>query len=405
MSTIAARRKSTFRRISEWLHLWLGLISGIIVFVVCLTGALWVFRYEVYYFTDAYQRVEEKQQAFLQPSELAEQGKAYLSAKKDTGAVFGSITYGKGKSAILRFGLPPQKFALLYLNPYTGEVLHEKREPSPAEKFFIFIRAGHRFFWLPQKIGSPLVGTGCIIFVITLITGLIWWWPKKWTRKTREKSFKIKCNAKWKRLNIDLHNVLGFYSLLFVLLLTITGITYSFHWFADGVYKILTWKRYERTVERGPLSDTLLSLKPVIKSKEDLVWLDIQRRHPDYARVVINVPEQARQTYHASAFFGDGTLIYNRAQYYYDQFSLKPLRLHTQDGLRYQELSLGEKIFRMDFDIHTGQILGLPSKILAFIASIIGAGLPVTGTIIWYNRKWGKKKTGKNSRTGHITAA
>lgn len=385
-------KKSTFRKVSEWLHLWLGLASGIIVFVVCFTGSIWVWRYEVFYFTEKYQRVEEKQQAFLPPSVLSNRAKAYLISKGDTGAVLGNITYGKGNSTNLIFELPKEKYASIFINPYTGQVLKDKREGSAAENFFIFVRAGHRFLWLPKKIGSPVVGSGCIIFLITLITGLIWWFPKKWTQKTREKSFKIKWDAKWKRLNIDLHNVLGFYALIFVLMLTITGITFSFHWFADGVYKTLTWKTHERLKERGPMSDTMLLVKPVINSKEDVIWDDITHKQPNYSRIMINIPEKPKQTYRVTTFFGDGTLLYNSAQNYYDQFTLKPSKWVTQDDKRYQELSLGEKIYRMNFDIHTGQILGLPTKILAFIACIIGASLPVTGTIIWYNRKWGKKK-------------
>jgi uncharacterized iron-regulated membrane protein len=45
----------------------------------------------------------------------------------------------------------------------------------------------------------------------------------------------------------------------------------------------------------------------------------------------------------------------------------------------------------MNYDIHVGAILGLPGKIIAFLASLIPASLPVTGFLIW----WGKKKKGK----------
>jgi len=76
----------------------------------------------------------------------------------------------------------------------------------------------------------------------------------------------------------------------------------------------------------------------------------------------------------------------------YDQQTLKALHTDRERLKLYPRLSAGEKALRMNFDIHTGQILGLPTKIIAFIACIIGASLPVTGFIIWYNRKWAKKK-------------
>jgi uncharacterized iron-regulated membrane protein len=56
------------------------------------------------------------------------------------------------------------------------------------------------------------------------------------------------------------------------------------------------------------------------------------------------------------------------------------------------------KLNDMNYDIHVGQILGLPGKIIAFVASLICASLPVTGFIIW----WGKhKKSGRAKYKRH----
>ncbi|WP_285060085.1 PepSY-associated TM helix domain-containing protein [Pedobacter ginsengisoli] len=387
-------KKSTFRRVSEWLHLWLGLISGIIVFVVCLTGGIWVWRHEVWYFTEKYQRVPVQEKPFLPPSVLIAKSKAYLEAKGQKELSLGDITYLKpGRAASCTFHLPGEEHASIYLNPYTGEILEDKRDRSAAEKFFIFVRAGHRFFWLPQKIGSPVVGSACIVFLVILITGLIWWYPKKWTAKTREKSFKIKWAAKWKRLNIDLHNVLGFYSFIFVILLTVSGIVFTFEWFENGIYRGLTWKE-KLAAEKPPLSDTTIT-QVHYKQPVDLLWSRMNTRYgtQKIGSLWISVPEKAREAYRVSINFGDGTTLYNARIHYYDGKTLKELPWKSEEAIDYNMLSVGEKIFRMNFDIHTGQILGLPTKILAFIACIVGASLPVTGVIIWYNRRWGKKKT------------
>lgn len=393
--TPAKARKSIFRRVSEWLHLWLGLISGIILFVVCLTGGIWVWRYEVWYFTENYQRVAAQQKPFLPPSVLAAKSKAYLEVKEDTTVTLDDITYWKaGKAASFTFHVRGEKHASIYMDPYTGEILKDKREPAAAEKFFIFVRAGHRFFWLPQKIGSPVVGSACIVFLVIMITGLIWWYPRKWTAKTREKSFEIKWSAKWKRLNIDLHNVLGFYTLIFVMLLTISGIVFTFDWFENGVYRSLTWKAKPEQV-KPPLSDSTLTVS-AFKQPEDILWnLQMKQYGNKIGRLAISIPEEAKDPYRVFVNFGDGTILYNNVVRYYDQKTLKELPWVSERAVPYEQLSVGEKVFRMNFDIHTGQILGLPTKIIAFIACIVGASLPVTGVIIWYNRKWGKKKKRK----------
>jgi uncharacterized iron-regulated membrane protein len=87
---------------------------------------------------------------------------------------------------------------------------------------------------------------------------------------------------------------------------------------------------------------------------------------------------------------------YNPMRYYksdtytFDQFSGKPLKV-----LKHQTKSPGLKMNDMNYDIHVGQILGLPTKIIAFLASLICASLPITGFVIW----WGKRnKKGKKAK-------
>jgi uncharacterized iron-regulated membrane protein len=58
----------------------------------------------------------------------------------------------------------------------------------------------------------------------------------------------------------------------------------------------------------------------------------------------------------------------------------------------------------MNYDIHVGQILGLTGKIIAFLASLICASLPITGFIIWWgkrNKKGKKVKEVVHNRTTH----
>lgn len=384
-------KKSTFRKVSEWLHLWLGLISGIVVFIVCFTGGIWVWRYEVWRVTEKHQYVETQQKAYLKPSILIAKTKEYFNIHNITNDTLTGIRYWEpGRSVSLSFDLPEAQHAEIYLDPYTGEVLKDKRERSTAENFFMFVRAGHRFFWLPQKIGSPIVGSACIIFVITIITGLIWWYPSKWTKKTAQNAFTVKWGAKWKRLNIDIHNVIGFYSAMFVLVLTLTGIFYTFQWFENGTYKVLTGKTLNEE-HIDPRSDSTLTAAKFVHP-EDVIWNKLLRKYDGkFGSISISIPHEPSAAYESTVYFGDGNILYNRVTNFFDQKTLQEIPPVMQHDKPYANLATGEKVYRMTFDIHTGQILGLPTKILAFFACIIGASMPITGFIIWYNRKWGKK--------------
>lgn len=395
-------KKSTFRKVSEWLHLWLGLASGIIVFIVCFTGGIWVWRQEVWRVTEKHQRVEVQQKAYLSPSVLAAKSREYFKVHNITNDTLTAIRYWKpGRSVSLSYDLPEDQHAEIYLNPYTGQLIKDLRGRTPADNFFIFVRAGHRFFWLPQKIGSPIVGSACIIFVITLITGLIWWYPSKWTKKTAQNSFTIKWGAKWKRLNIDIHNVIGFYAFLFVLALTLSGIFFTFEWFEKGTYKALTWKTLSDE-HIDPRSDTTVTAAK-FAHPEDVIWHKLLRNYDGkFGNISINMPNKPSAAYETTVYFGDGTILYNKAVNFFDQKTLQELPPVMQDDQPYTHLSTGEKVYRMTFDIHTGQILGLPTKILAFFACMIGASMPVTGFIIWYNRKWGNKK--RKIKKARVTA-
>lgn len=399
------KKKSLFGRINRWLHLWLGLISGIVVFVVCFTAAIWVLRDEVSYFTMPFNRIEKQNAPYIPPSVLKSQAEKYLdSVMNHNPMVVKNITYrqpGKTTTFLYLDSIEDKYIGYLHLNPYSGKVVYDQVfEESNTRKFFIFIRAGHRFFWLPQHIGSPLVGSCCIIFLITLVTGLIWWYPPKWTKATRQKSFTIKWNARWKRLNIDLHNVLGFYALLFVFILTYTGVYYSFQWFREGYQYVLGVDKEKmsneiESAQAKPNGEQMDILAPPL----DELWRKVYEGETS-GEVTIGLPADNISPI-SVAYNPVPGKYHKRYTQYFDQKDLELIDAKGLRNMKFDELDLGEKIIRMNFDLHTATIGGLPTKILACIASLIGASLPVTGFIIWYNRKWGKKRRKKlaNHRT------
>jgi uncharacterized iron-regulated membrane protein len=66
---------------------------------------------------------------------------------------------------------------------------------------------------------------------------------------------------------------------------------------------------------------------------------------------------------------------------------------------RLHDATFADKLLRMNYDIHTGGILGLSGKIFMFLMSLIIASLPITGVVIWINKK---KKNKTNTDNQHI---
>src|SRR5690606_5921797 len=96
---------------------------------------------------------------------------------------------------------------------------------------------------LDISIGRPIVGVATIIFLILSITGIVLWFPNKKLKKLKWKNlkpgFKIAWRAKWKRINHDLHVTLGFYTAVFLIIMSLTGLFWSFEWYKDAGSAVL----------------------------------------------------------------------------------------------------------------------------------------------------------------------
>ena len=60
----------SIKRTCRKLHLWIGLATGIIVFIVSMTGALCLFKDEICTITRPWKRVTPQNESFLEVSQL-----------------------------------------------------------------------------------------------------------------------------------------------------------------------------------------------------------------------------------------------------------------------------------------------------------------------------------------------
>jgi uncharacterized iron-regulated membrane protein len=185
----------TVKEIIGKLHLWLGLSSGLLVFIISITGCIYAFQFEIQNLTQPYRFVACEEKPVLPPSQLRMIAERALPGKKTH-----AVLYAKpGHAAqVIFYDFDPEYYYLVYLNPYSGEVLQVRNENAG---FFRFVLMGHFYLWLPPEIGQPVVASATLIFLVMLITGLILWWPKN--KKATKQRFKIKWNARWRRKNYD----------------------------------------------------------------------------------------------------------------------------------------------------------------------------------------------------------
>lgn len=371
----------TLKKILNKLHLWLGLSSGLVVFIVAITGCIYAFQAEIKDLTYPFLFVEEQDGAILPPSRLSEiayeafpEGHlhAVLYPTRDRSAQAIFFSYGEGND----------HYKIAYINPYTGEVLKLNDEYAD---FFRFILDGHFYLWLPPEIGQPVVASFTLVFLFMVISGLILWWPKK---KNLKQSLKIKWSARWRRKNYDMHQVLGFYVMIFALVFAVTGLVWGFLWFRDGVYFAASGG--EKFVEYyTPVSDSTKTYQgdiPVL----DAVWLKMNEEYPTAGYIEVHPPEFEGGAIAANAN-PDASTYWKIDYRYFDQNTLEELPVDHIFN-RFEEASVADKLIRMNYDVHVGAIAGLPGKFLAFCLSAIIASLPVTGFLIWWGRRNKAKK-------------
>ena len=395
--------KKIFRKI----HLWLSVPFGLIITLVCFSGAMLVFeneanewfRRELYY-------VETVKGSPLPMDKLLEKVATTLP---DSVAVTGvSISSDPGRAYQVSLSKPRR--ASLYVDQYTGEV----KGKSERSGFFMFMFRMHR--WLLDSMnpgnegifwGKMIVGVSTLLLVFVLISGIVIWWPR--TRKALKNSLKITATKGWRRFWYDLHVAGGMYALIFLLAMALTGLTWSFPWYRTAFYKVFgvevqqraaqgheqksdaqkrntklaahrEKKREGNEVRKGERSrrpennhsDMYSVTSPFVYWQE--IYDKLRRQNPEYKQISISS--------------GTASVSFNRFgnQRASDRYSFNTDNGEFTETSLYQHQDKSGKIRGWIYSVHVGNWGGMFTRILTFIAALLGSALPLTGYYLWIKR-------------------
>lgn len=373
--------KKKLLQLNAWLHLWLGLVSGIIVVILSVTGCVLVFEHEIKDLVYSYYSVTPQQEENqLPPSVLHKKIKETYPELE----VASFWYYGLDKSVKASID---HSDTLLFMNPYTAEIL----AAVDHEDFFHEMDEGHRQLWMPRKIGRQVVGWATAIFFFITLSGIVLWWPKKWNKRHTKQAFAINWKAKLKRINYDLHNVLGFYSLTLALLMAFTGMIMSFPLVRKTVGTLAGGFPPRVKMEKMPVDSTIAKTDALIVA--DSIWHFVRKEvaQENKQAVIVHLPEEDDESVYACTDMKGGSwrdLYFDRNTITLLPSSQKPM----------SETNTAEWISRSNYGLHTGFIGGMTTKVLYFMASLICASLPITGFYIWWGKKRKSKKGNKPSR-------
>lgn len=351
------------RRFLLNLHLWAGLVGGVFLILSGITGSLMVFENEIdralnpkltwvtsgenhLTLTEMKSRLEEKYPGravagFLIPprSDIA------------WGAALQSKTPGSGAPLDVTF------------NPFTGDVLGTESERNN------FVRYVHSFHLrlMMGDAGTLLVSLAAVLLLVLSLSGVVLWWPRK--------LLKVNWRSQTNQLNFELHQALGIYLSFFLMIFAITALV--IHWenaatrMANRIANSADVPPFPRL---QPLSansvtlspDRLLSIAESAAPGAHATWI-LLSANP--VRIAMKYPEDRTPSGRTNLFIDayTGNVVFH---------------LNSRSG------PLGYRLVKLwNREIHTGDIGGLPTRILACVISLTLPVMAVTGPLIWWNRR------------------
>ncbi|WP_099366658.1 PepSY-associated TM helix domain-containing protein [Sphingobacterium sp. 1.A.4] len=366
---VKKKNQSWLLKLNAWLHLWPSIVSGIIVVFVCLTGTIIVYSDEIVDAMAGDAKYVQPQDQKLDLETLLE-----IQKKEIPGILPSYVLYYKepGRAVVIN-GFDPKniRLSMIYMDPYTGKIIKYDKTIH-----FFFLMAHMHAHMMLKTTGGWIVIIATIVFVLSTLTGIVLWWPKRWTKTTRKASFTIKWKARFKRLNYDLHNVLGFYSMLICFILGMTGLIIFF----QPLMK-MTMNSFGATTEDWH--------KSLPKVKESGQFIDA---FPLMDKLFQEIPHKKVIKYWVYDYAKSGVFAFhiadraglksdeNRDVRYFDKYTGKPYVINIQQDKH-------NKVENWVWQLQMGQWLGQVGKFSTFIAGLISTSLPITGFLIWYGRR------------------
>ena len=368
------------RKIFKQLHIWLSIPLGVVIAITCFSGAMLIFEKEITRMVQRdYYYVEEDWGEPLPLDVLV----AIVEPTLEEGRKITGVTISDDPEQSYKVNINTPKRAAVYVDQYTGEVLGE---PGRLQ-FFKDMFSLHRWlmderpedkdavFW-----GKMIVGVSTLLMVIIILTGAVLWFPK--SLKALKHRSQIALRKGWHRFWYDLHAVGGIYATLLLLAMALTGLTWSFEWYNKGFYKLFgvdTEVSVGDSAKSGKRGGAKERLDNPYMHWSDVVR-DVKSRNGEFVEMTISNGkvdvkssncgnQRAKDTYHFDSATGEIISVE-----------------------RYADKASESKVKGWVYSVHVGSWGGIFTRVLWFLAAMLGATLPLTGYYLWIKRKFFKRK-------------
>jgi len=352
---------SKFRKLILNLHLWVGLAAAVLLLLIGGSGALLVFETQI-------DRALNPKLAKVSPTGTMLSLNELKIALERQYPGYRVLDFGISESDDTAYGAYLESASGhgldLAVDQYSGKALGVWDNNRFARKLH-----GFHTHLLAGKTGSAIVAWGAIFLLFLSISGLILWW--------RSKVFGVSLQSSGPKFQYDLHSTIGIVSSLFLLVFSLTGIIV--HWedaagrWAKGVSHMAELSDPHPAKPApgvAPLEPTqLLSLAQAAVPGARATTVALSDSPASPALVILKYPED-----HTPA---------GRTRIFLDAYTGKILSVTNS---RAAPVAV-DYVTRLNREIHTGDIGGWPTRILAAIFSLCLPLLAMTGPLLWWQRR------------------
>lgn len=358
------------RQLAFTLHRYIGLIVGLLLIIVGLTGSLLVFQSEIDHFLVQRQfgKVIAQEDRVSIESVINTVKEAYSDRPE---LKLASIdTLPDNPTYKVRLINSDRKRTEVFVNSYTGAIIGDR----VWEDTYIGIIFQLHYALLAGTPGQVIVGIVAFLLLIVCLTGIFLW--SGWRKLIN--GFKIKWNAHPKRVSFDIHKVAGIITAVFLGLTAFTGLCWNFYDYAQPAIYALTLTPHSPEPVSVPIpGKSPLGIAAALKTADAAI--------PGVETTYINLPTEPEQTFTVYKKRPQELNEYGESMIYLDQYSGKVLQL--LDG---RSLPLAERVLNSFTPLHYGTFWGLPSRILYIFVGLAPVILSITGFVMWLGNKQAK---------------
>jgi len=239
---------TSFRSLLFWLHLTAGVLAGLVVLVMSVTGVALTYEKQILEWADSDLRSAPRAEGTrrLAPSELVEAATRYRPEMEPTG-----VTLRSSADAAASVSAGREQ---LYLDAYSGRVLGAPN-PGGVRLFMAAMRSWHR--WLSvegpsRPTARAVTGWSNMLFLFLVMSGMYLWLPRVWNQASvTAVAFFKRSYGTTKARDFNWHNVIGIWSAVPLFIVVLSAVPISFPWASDLVYRAVGEEPPARAGEGG----------------------------------------------------------------------------------------------------------------------------------------------------------